>query len=42
MQMVLAKIEEEEARLFCVRKRAKEQDMSAVCDADGCYGGRLG
>ena len=39
--MMVAKFEEEEGR-FCVRTRAKERDLSAVGDADGCCGGRLG
>ena len=34
--MMVAKFEEEEGR-FCVRTRAKERDLSAVDDADGCY-----
>ena len=38
---MVVKFEEEEGK-FCVRTRAKERDLSAVGDADGCCGGRLG
>ena len=38
--MLLAKFEEEEGR-SCLRTRAKERDLSAVGDVDGCCGGRL-